>query len=501
MASPSPSAADARAPWPGRRPALLALLAFALAFQGSRGIWEPDEGRYTNVALRMIRSGDWLTPTLHPEVPHFSKPPLTYWAIAGSVGLLGRNEWAARLPNAIAFVFTVLLVGRMARRLAPGREDLAAVVQATSLFPFVAANIVTTDTLLALFTTLAMAGFVEWRFAPERPRSGLTVMGLAFGLAFLTKGPPGLLPLLAIVATTLRFDGIRGLWPLRPGRGFLLFCVVGLGWYLVEVLRFPDLLGYLLGSEVAARVASDAFDRNATLLGLVRAYFPVILLAGLPWSAWAVPRALRRRGSRGAGASPEPSAWLLGAWLILPTLVFLASSSRQPLYLLQLAPAAALAMARALPEDALLPRRRRLWIGAWIALLIALKAGAAWVPSPRDGRALAARLARVLPEKPRELVVVQHKPPYSLSFYFDVDVEGVKLETVAGAPNEPAYRPLLEPLSSEIATPLRGRVWLVPEKAENVFLNELDWLGWHAHPTGAVDGLVVLEDPQRESAP
>lgn len=72
---------------------------------------------------------------------------------------------------------------------------------------------------------------------------------------------------------------------------------------------------------------------------------------------------------------------------------------------------------------------------------------------------------------------------------------------MAGPPDEPAYRPLLEPLSSELETPLRDRVWLVPEKAEAVFLNELDWLGWHAHPAGEVDGLVVFEDPERETAP
>ncbi|MEZ5314496.1 MAG: hypothetical protein R2862_13120 [Thermoanaerobaculia bacterium] len=36
-----------------RRTALFALIAFALLFQGSRGIWDPDEGRYVNVAYRM----------------------------------------------------------------------------------------------------------------------------------------------------------------------------------------------------------------------------------------------------------------------------------------------------------------------------------------------------------------------------------------------------------------------------------------------------------------
>ena len=72
-------------------------LAYACAFQGSRPIYSPDEGRYTIVALNMLDSGDWMRPMLHPEVEHWSKPPLTYWAIAASVGTFGRSEFAARL--------------------------------------------------------------------------------------------------------------------------------------------------------------------------------------------------------------------------------------------------------------------------------------------------------------------------------------------------------------------------------------------------------------------
>ena len=33
-------------------------LLFGFAFQGSRGIWDADEGRYVNVALQMVDSGD-----------------------------------------------------------------------------------------------------------------------------------------------------------------------------------------------------------------------------------------------------------------------------------------------------------------------------------------------------------------------------------------------------------------------------------------------------------
>jgi 4-amino-4-deoxy-L-arabinose transferase len=84
------------------------VLLYACAFQGTRPLYSPDEGRYTNVALNMLESGDWLRPTLHPEVEHWSKPPLTYWSIAASVATYGHSEFAARLPGALAFAGTVL---------------------------------------------------------------------------------------------------------------------------------------------------------------------------------------------------------------------------------------------------------------------------------------------------------------------------------------------------------------------------------------------------------
>ena len=87
---------------------VLAVLVYAIAFQGTRGLYSPDEGRYTNVALNMLDSGDWLKPMLHREVEHWAKPPLTYWSVAASVAVFGRSELAARLPGALAFAGRVL---------------------------------------------------------------------------------------------------------------------------------------------------------------------------------------------------------------------------------------------------------------------------------------------------------------------------------------------------------------------------------------------------------
>lgn len=72
-------------------------LVLALAFQGSRGLWDPDEGRYSNVALQMVDSGDYLTPRRNVETMHVTKPPVTYWAIAASVNVFGRSG-SVRVP-------------------------------------------------------------------------------------------------------------------------------------------------------------------------------------------------------------------------------------------------------------------------------------------------------------------------------------------------------------------------------------------------------------------
>ena len=59
---------------------------------------EPDEGRYSVIASEMIETSNWLVPQLW-YVPHLDKPPLTYWAVAASMKLFGRNEWAVRLTE------------------------------------------------------------------------------------------------------------------------------------------------------------------------------------------------------------------------------------------------------------------------------------------------------------------------------------------------------------------------------------------------------------------
>ena len=79
---------------------VLTLLTFFFLL-GSRSLNEPDEGRYAVIAQEMLETGDWLVPHFW-YVPHLDKPPLTYWSVALSLSVFGHNEWAVRLPSALA---------------------------------------------------------------------------------------------------------------------------------------------------------------------------------------------------------------------------------------------------------------------------------------------------------------------------------------------------------------------------------------------------------------
>lgn len=152
--APSASALLSGKPSPRRRLALILALSFvaAAAFQGTRGLYETTEGRYAECARETFASGDLDDPILFGK-PHWTKPPLTYWAIGGGMEVLGTNTWGARAFLIFTFVGTVAAVYFQGRRL--WRDDdsalAGALVYATSLVTLAGANIVSTDSLLTFW--------------------------------------------------------------------------------------------------------------------------------------------------------------------------------------------------------------------------------------------------------------------------------------------------------------------------------------------------------------
>lgn len=483
-----------------RRPWLLALLGLVLAFGflGSRGIWDPDEGRYTNVALVMLDSGNWLDPMRNEDIGHWTKPPVAYWLIAASVKAFGQNTWAARLPIALSFLACGWLAWRTARRLQPGTESTAAVVYLTMLLPAGASQLVTTDFPLAAAQALAMHAFVEHRFgAPRASRGWLLAMWAAFALAFMVKGPPALLPLAAIVAFRLLVPGgpvIGTRWHLG---GVVLFLALALPWYLVVSLRHEGLLQYFLGAEVVDRLATNRFGRNGHWYGWIVVYLPTLLLGTLPWtrSLWRWARALpaqarawrdRHVRERHAGAI------LVALWILLPLLVFCIARSRLPLYLLPVFVPIAIAVATRRATDGItLPRPR--WLAAWVVALLALRLAAAAFPTHKDASAWADAIRARATAPVREVVFVEDMARYGLHLHLDAEIEKLSLD----APPQPRFNPEYdEPLSRELeeSATETGVLYVAKAHAWPAVRDRVAALGYRATPLGTpFDGRVMFE--------
>lgn len=415
-------------------------LLFGFAFQGSRGIWDADEGRYVNVALQMLDSGDWSLPRRHPDTLHLTKPPLTYWAIAASAAVFGTGEQALRLPNTLAYVLTVLLCLGMGRRLVPRRPWLPALIYATLPLPFFAANWITTDTLLSAAEALALFCCIEALHGGHpaaTSRRWMLAMWAAFGVAFMTKGPPGLLPLLGLAAWRL---GERGHAP-QPRvfsvSGLLLFLLIGGSWYVWAMLRVPGLFDYFIGHEVADRLASARMQRFPQWWGALYVYGLTLLLGTLPWLPWSGLRDggwLRRwprvDGWRARWQSLPAVQRLLWLWILLPLLVFFIARSRLPLYVLPLFAPMAVLLAMAL-RDHPFRRSSAVWIGLWCLLLLSLKLATGSYRHSKDGRQLAEQILPTLGQWPAELVFIDDYTRYSLAPYCHCRIEKVSLDPLS----------------------------------------------------------------------
>jgi 4-amino-4-deoxy-L-arabinose transferase-like glycosyltransferase len=325
-----------------------------------RPLWEPDEGRYAEIAREMLASGDWLTPRLN-GVLYFEKPPLQYWLSALSMKLFGMNGAAARLPLALASGLMIWAAWRLAKRLGARNPLWAPCMAATGLLAFLVGQILTLDALFSAFLVAAIAAFVE---AVARRREGqgapswtlLTFILLAG--AMLTKGLAEV-----ILAGGILFFSLFFAWKdaaLR--RAVLRTALDPLGWaaYLVLVVPWfwavnranPGHAQFFFIHEHFTRFLTHEHARQGSNNWLLdKLYFIGILALGLlPWLSATVV-GLRRSWTFLMGRGPQGqdhlSRWVVGLSLMAflwPLAFFSLSGSKLPPYILPvLVPLAALA--------------------------------------------------------------------------------------------------------------------------------------------------------------
>lgn len=228
---------------------LLSIGGLAFFWQlGSIGLIDETEPLFAEAARQMTVTGDWITPYFN-GVPRFDKPPLIYWLMAIAYHTIGTNEWAARLPSAIAgFIltcfcfYTLRLVGnRATTSLHPFTPFLAAAIVALNPHTLFFGRTGYSDMLLSACMGGALLSFFRGYIQPERRiqvRWYFAFYGL-MGLAVLTKGPVGVvLPGLIIGAFLLYLGKFREvLRELNLVRGLLIVLGISLPWFVLVTLQ------------------------------------------------------------------------------------------------------------------------------------------------------------------------------------------------------------------------------------------------------------------------
>lgn len=330
---------------------LVSLIVFGLIvwFGGLelRGLFFPDEGRYAEIPLGMLTTGDWITPRLN-GLKYFEKPPLQYWATAAIYAVFGTDEWTARLWPALTGFLGIVAVGFAARKLYCARTAIVAAIVLMSCWAyFLGGQYLTLDMGLTFFLTVALMAFLwaqQDATAPRIRRYAMYLTWIAVALAVLSKGLVALvLPTLAVVAYSLSVRSLCVWRRLHMLGGLALLMAITLPWFVAVQLQNSEFFQFFFIKEHFQRFGASGHHRLGAWY-----YFIVIGVAGmLPWSTalWAAVKSLPSLFRRPPDVGFHTERFLL-IWVVVIFVFFSISKSKLPAYVLPAFPALALLASR-----------------------------------------------------------------------------------------------------------------------------------------------------------
>lgn len=232
----------------------------------------------------MRERNDYVVPYFNSQY-RFDKPPLTYWAQIASYHVLGENDFAARLPTALAAALIAVVILLWGRGIAEERVALWAAVIFTLCFQsFVHGKAAVAEMWLVVFMTIAhWAGWQLLRTQRFALRWWLTFY-IALALAFLAKGPIGWTPLLTLAICS------RGRRPrLIDALGIVIMLGLVALWGIPALLRTRGEFFHVgIGKHVIARSfgAMEGHGSNspAGYVALLPFYFVTVFVSLFPWS-------------------------------------------------------------------------------------------------------------------------------------------------------------------------------------------------------------------------
>ena len=359
------------------RLAIYALLAAIIYIPGlgRPALWEPDEGRYAEIAREMVVTGDYVTPHDDFEL-YFEKPPLVYWANAASIKIFGVNEFAVRLPAALFSIGQIVVTAALAEIMFGAATGLfAALALALSPLFFGFARFATLDPGLAFFLTAALGAlYIAARddsFSQPSSRRWMLIAAAMLAMGTLAKGPIALLLGGTIPLAWLAVEHRLGETAKMPlvwcG---LIYAAIVVPWFVLMEARNPGFLRFFFIHEHLERYVTSSEHGWGPWF-----FIPIVIGGTWPWiffvpTGWSAMRA----DDTVPASSRRSAANFLAIWFVIVFVFFSIPRSKLGSYILPALPPLAIVagytLARISTIDAVL--RPRLLAAVAIANVVLL---------------------------------------------------------------------------------------------------------------------------------
>ena len=192
---------------------LLAILGlgFFLPFLGSVHLFDWDEINFAESSREMLVTKNFFQVQINFE-PFMEKPPLFFWLQSLSMSLFGVTEFAARFPNAIFGVLTMLALFKIGRTLRSEKFGFIwALIYFGSFLPnlYYKSGIIDPVFNYFIFTSIYyLIRVINGDKGKEQNKFAL-LSGIFVGLAIITKGPVGLLLMILTLSVYWVFNKFK----------------------------------------------------------------------------------------------------------------------------------------------------------------------------------------------------------------------------------------------------------------------------------------------------
>ncbi len=218
---------------------LIAVIGSLLYFPllGQAHLFDWDEINFAECAREMIVTNNYLQVQINYQ-PFWEKPPLFIWMQVLSMKAFGINEYAARFPNALIGVITLLSLFHVGRRTI--NEKVAiwwVVLYVVSWLPhfYFKSGIIDPTFNLLIFLSF----YQVYRVVNKNKKILSSIFsGLFLGLAVLTKGPVAILiAILAFIVYVVINRGLNGFKVLYIMMIAVFAFITTSLWFAVEVIN------------------------------------------------------------------------------------------------------------------------------------------------------------------------------------------------------------------------------------------------------------------------